>query len=619
MLAVLLVVLPIISRDFGLTFDEKVHTMHGRMLLGYFEGKNDLGKVSPFTEEGKLKNIPPEDRPDYTDLNFFGGTFDFICAWTYEHFPMGKEYEHRHIINALFGLIAMLFTGLMVKRIAGWRAGLIALLFIALSPRFVAHSMNNPKDVPLAAMMAMGLFFMVKFLQELPKPKIGTILLLALSIALAISIRVAAIILIPYLLLFAFSKQVSGMFSKVFERSDWKIFFRVMITALATGVAGYLLTALFWPYDRTNPVTVPLHVLSEVSHLDIFNSYDLFDGKWWNREEIPWYYVPKWIIVGTPLFIFIGLLLSPFLFFNRIPGEKKINPKYALLLLFCAVFPIALVIWQGSYVFHDGRHLLFTYPPLVALCALGWENIFRTGFHKYFRYAVAVLLALICIQPLLYMKRNHPNEGTYFSPLIGGIKGAFKKYETDYYGNCIRQGVDWIQQNAKPATGKKIRITTFFGSLSCSTTFVDTAKGFVYVSVPQNSSDWDYAVLMASAAKLDSTILTRWPPKGTVHEIKADGVPICAVIKNPNVQDDHFLRGFELYQQGRFEESVKEYLLAVERDPRNADAWNNLGVSYGALGRWQEEADACAHALEIDPHYDLARNNMNDALSRLKK
>src|SRR5205809_850451 len=90
-LAILLFILPKISGDFGLTFDEKVHTLHGRMLLGYFEGKNDLGKKSPFTGEGKLKNIPPEDRPDYTDLNFFGGTFDFICAWTFEHFPMGKE------------------------------------------------------------------------------------------------------------------------------------------------------------------------------------------------------------------------------------------------------------------------------------------------------------------------------------------------------------------------------------------------------------------------------------------------------------------------------------------------------------------------------------------------
>jgi len=25
----------------------------------------------------------------------------------------------------------------------------------------------------------------------------------------------------------------------------------------------------------------------------------------------------------------------------------------------------------------------------------------------------------------------------------------------------------------------------------------------------------------------------KWPPEGTIHEIKADGVTLCAVVKNP--------------------------------------------------------------------------------------
>ncbi len=614
-----LIIIPKNSKDCGVNFDEKVHTMHGHMLLDYWEGKNDLALKSPFTEEGKLKNIPPEDRPDYTDLNFFGGTFDFICAYTYKHFPLGKEVEHRHIINSLFGILGMLFTGLLAMYIGGWRAGLLALIFIELSPRFIGHSMTNPKDAPLATMFIVSIFFIIKFVKELPNPKKSTLIFLVFAIAIAISIRVAAILLIPYLLLFTFCKEISSIFTKILGREDWGKIFRSVSLALIIGFSGYILTSLFWPYDRTSPLIVPIHVLKEVSHLDIFNSYDLFEGKWWNRDEIPWYYVPKWTIIITPLYILFGLLLTPFVFFNNLSVNEKINQKQIMAILFCAIFPILLVIIRKSYVFHDGRHLLFAYPPLVVVCALAWENLFRMQLHQHIKIAGIFAIFIFASQPLIWMIKNHPNENTYFSPIVGGIDGAFRKYETDYYGTSIRQGIDWIQKNVPATKVNPVKITTYYGSVSCATTFIDTSKGYVYIYAPKNSSEWDYSVLMAAAAKLDSSILYNWPPLGTVHEIKVDNTPICAVIKNPITKpDEYFIAGIQFYNEGKYNESIKEYKKSIAINQNNVDCWNNIGVAYGAMGKYEEQIKACQKALSINPNYTLAKNNLLDAEAKQK-
>ena len=634
--AVTLFVFPLISSDYGTTFDEKVHNGHGKMLLEYFTGRSDLAKKSPFTEDGKLKPIPPEDREDFSDLNFFGGTFDLIVAFTQKYLHFTGEFEQRHFINSLFGVLAILFTGLVAMMIAGWRAGFIAFCMLALSPRFVAHSMNNPKDVPFAALFILSVFFIIRFVRELPKPKISTMILLAFAIGLSISIRVAGIMLIPFLLLFSSGKHILAFFTKLIEKEDLVKLFRSTGIALLVSITGYFITALFWPYDRTNPLGVPLKVLSEVSKLAIFNSHDLFMSRWWNPDEMPWYWMPWWTLIGTPLFISAGLITSKFMFIRKISGSDPVSRKAALMLLIVFTLPVAFVIFNHSYIFHDGRHLMFVIPPLVAFCALSWENLFRLNIPRIGKIILSVLLICFSIQPLYWMIKNHPNETTYFTPLIGGVDGAWKKYETDYYGNVMRQGVDWIQKNSKPSAGKQVRIRAPYGMKSCSDYWVYKKPGYVFVWADENSADWDYTLLMTSAAKLDSTILYEWPPIGTVYEVKADQTPLLAVYKNFRNDDPellfresskkaeidpspqkYFRLGMLYYRARRFADAIEPFHKAVEKDSSFADAWNNLGACYNITQKYDKAIDAFRHVLTLNPDYALARNNLADATSKM--
>jgi len=45
--------------------------------------------------------------------------------------------------------------------------------------------------------------------------------------------------------------------------------------------------------------------------------------------------------------------------------------------------------------------------------------------------------------------RAHPNESAYFNALVGGPKGAFAKYDMDYWGNCVLEAVAWSAKTAQ--------------------------------------------------------------------------------------------------------------------------------------------------------------------------
>ena len=79
--------------------------------------------------------------------------------------------------------MGIFFTGLLAREAGSWRTGLIGLLILTFSPYFFGHAMNNPKDIPFASSFVMSLYFIVRYLKQLPKPSTAVIFQLILSIA----------------------------------------------------------------------------------------------------------------------------------------------------------------------------------------------------------------------------------------------------------------------------------------------------------------------------------------------------------------------------------------------------------------------------------------------------
>jgi Flp pilus assembly protein TadD len=67
--------------------------------------------------------------------------------------------------------------------------------------------------------------------------------------------------------------------------------------------------------------------------------------------------------------------------------------------------------------------------------------------------------------------------------------------------------------------------------------------------------------------------------------------------------------GIAVAQRGLWKEATFRWQHAVELDPTYAAAWNNLGIGFEQLGRFDEARKAYEKALEIDAGNTFIRNN----------
>jgi Flp pilus assembly protein TadD len=67
--------------------------------------------------------------------------------------------------------------------------------------------------------------------------------------------------------------------------------------------------------------------------------------------------------------------------------------------------------------------------------------------------------------------------------------------------------------------------------------------------------------------------------------------------------------GIKVAQNGLWNEALYRWQKAVELDPTYAAAWNNLAIAYEHEGRFEEANQAYEKALQLDPKNLLIRQN----------
>jgi len=481
------------------------------------------------------------------------GTLYGLLSGSVHELAYGGLFGDRHIlpfflmshwVNGLFGWAAVLFTGLTAKRIAGWRAGLIGLAMGLLCPRFFGASFNDPKDIPMAAGYIAALYYMTGIMKEMPFPKKSTCAGAAVSIAVAIGCRASGLLLLPYLVLF------SGIAWITASRGNRMPFIRFSLMLLLTGSAGYFGGLLCWPYALQNPLINPYLALKQFSQFSSFwNGLVLFEGQLIEASNLPWYTLIKWIAISVPLFIHAGVIL---LLLNLKTLCRLHDWRIIGAVTFAFLFPLGYQIVTDSTVYDAWRHFYFVYPPLAVLCALAWNKVLPEPSPGRTFPVSGILLALLLALPLGWMIKNHPHQYTYYNELVGGLKGAYGRYETDYWGNSLRNCAEALaEHHQKNEPQRKIQVRAD-GSLMSTYPFLKKHLGdlyhpylypegflkrFPYSNIRYSNDlkgpkDWDYAIIMPRGSSPESLRSGAWPPPETLYTEKADGVPLCAVVKN---------------------------------------------------------------------------------------
>ena len=579
---VMLSALLMISRDAGISGDEEVHYLQSEMVYNYF---SSLG-----ADKSSL------DTPK-THLQYYGQAFDNLVTVLIHWFGVEDIYGFRHLMCSISGWLAILVTALFAAHISGYGAAIFILFLFAVSPGFLGQSQNNLKDIPFALAYISSVYYSLKLLYTEIKPTKQTILLLILSIAFAIGIRAGGILVVFYLGFFMFLKFVSDWTKQ--KNPDMSQLKKRLILFFGISVSGYLLGLILWPYAIQNPL------------LNVFKSYQvmthfpttvrqIFEGRIDWSDLLPWYYLPKYMVITIPVVVFAGI--AAFL----LNAKKKYSEKQKIqlwLLLFTLLFPLVFVVLKGSNLYGSWRHFLFVYPGIILISALGFHAFFVRYRHRIVRIAGIGLLLILSFHPVKFMVANHPYYYLYYNQLVGGLNGAYGNYETDYYYHSMREGAEWLQEYLKNKQSSEEVIVG--GNFPVQWYFRSNEKiKFVYFPYQKRSEyDWDYAIVANSYISPFQLKNKIWPPANTIHTITADGIPICAVVERVTKDD---LQGIQEQKKG---DNIKSALLfenALSHDPQNEWICYKFAVSLvgsGEVGRAEQMLQKC---FEINPEYEPA-------------
>lgn len=585
--------MPILSQDFGSTWDEKAHNDYAQLAYNYL---TTFGADTAAIAESQ--NASDYIRQAY---RFYGEQMNTVAAFVYNWFGTGV-YETRHMVNSFYGLIGIIFTSLLAFELAGWRAALMALLFMFMNPGWMGHSMNNPTDIPFATGFAFAGYYMVRVMRSLPKPTYRDLFWLAVGLGIGLASRVGAFLIVAYLGLFLGVNWLDKVRRK--EPNTGKLIMPYAKILLVVVVIGYLLGIAIWPYALDNPLVHPYKAFKMASENAFYtNNVELFEGKrMYMLTAAPWYYVFKFLGMGNPLYLLAGVALGILLVR---PLSKMMGLGSWAMLVFMLFFPIVYAEISNLNYYNGWRHYLFVLPFAVALAAAGWEFLLRQV--RPIAIGAAVVLIVLFLNTGAWVVKNHPNQYVYFNELAGGTKGAYGHYETDYYSNSCRAAAEWIAQQ-HPNDTLTIGINNEITTAAYWAHQINPNLKFVWTrDYEEQKQPWDYLILTTRTFSSNELLNGSFPPKGTVHTIDADGIPLAAIVKREN---NYMPLGYTSLDKQQFDSSVFYFTRAVEYAPKDEEAWRMLGFSLINKSRMDSAEMMLKKSIEIFPENFSAYSNL---------
>jgi hypothetical protein len=294
------------------------------------------------------------------------------------------------------------------------------------------------------------------------KPKFSVIFFPAILLGITTSIRVLGPLAGLLVFLYFFTTLSKNKRLRV-SMSPWFAFLSYLVIAI-------LAMFVTWPFLWENPLENFLGVFRLMSD-NPTNLSVLFGGEVYRAGELTRRYMPFMLAVTLtepvwPLFI-LGVIVGYYQLFkeirssaDRLQEADSADSWRALrssldradtatrivsltLVLLWFVILLAYVLLRRPAMYDGLRHFLFILPPVFIFTGFAFEFLYKSVANSWL-YAVLVLLSLA--PGILGVIRLHPYEYTYYNSFVGGTRGVFRQYETDYWLTCYKEAVETFEQ-----------------------------------------------------------------------------------------------------------------------------------------------------------------------------
>jgi hypothetical protein len=409
--------------QYGISNDEAVQQRYGELIIAYY--------ASGFTDQSLFH---------FDNLYLYGGLFDIAAVLLERAVPL-EPFFVRHILCAMIGIVGIGATCATARLIAGPRAGLFAAVGLALCGPFYGAMFNHTKDIPFAAFMMAATYLLLRASRDLPRPRLRHVLGFGVMLGAALGMRVTGLLLVGYIAAAIVLHLPRGAHGNL--RSNAAFAGRALLRFAPAFVLGYLIMIAAWPWAALAPLN-PIRGASTFASFH-YAIRTLLAGHVYTMAEAPRWYVPAYLAIKLPLQLLLGVALAGCAAALRWRQDTNgVSQREVALLAVAGFLPLLCQAVFHGPSFTGLRHFLFVVPPLAALAGIGLHAALSQVEARRPVAAFAAATALVAgfLWNASVLIRLHPDQYLFFNPLVGGLEGASRRYDTDYWVNIMPEAVD---------------------------------------------------------------------------------------------------------------------------------------------------------------------------------
>ena len=426
-LAALVVIAVATYKDYSISNDEGVQHHYGELIVGYY--------TSGFKNQSLFS---------FQNLYLYGGLFDVI-AIAIAHLVPIDPYDLRHILCALIGIGGIGATAATARLIAGPRAGLIAAISLTLCGAWYGSIFNHTKDIPFAAAMMGATLFLIRIARRLPSPRAVDVALFGLLAGCALGVRVIGLLLVIYVgFAIVLNWPRTGLSP---GRTRFRFVVESIVRLLPALMLAYIIMILAWPWAALAPLN-PVRGLLAFSEFN-YSIRTVLDGQIYEMADTPRLYVPIYVMIRVPLLTLLGAALTMVAAqaLRGIAGVSRQQYRDITLLSLIVIFPMVCQVICHGPAFTGLRHFLFLIPLLAVLAGIGLDRalaLLRTRGRSFAGAGLAIMTACL-LWDAVTLVRLHPYEYLVYNSLVGGLEGASRRYDLDYWFASMPEAIEHLE------------------------------------------------------------------------------------------------------------------------------------------------------------------------------
>ncbi len=430
----LLTLVVLTYQDYAVSNDEGVQQQYGELIIRYY--------ASGFTDQSVFH---------LDNLYLYGGLFDVIATLVAKVLPFDL-YSIRHVLCAITGIGGIAAAGAAARMIAGPRAGLFAAVILALCGVWYGGMFNHTKDITFASAVIGTIYMLMRITRDLPRPRLSDVMLFGVMLGAALGLRALGLLLLIYV---ALAVLIELLHRDLKTMSDRVAFASRSMLVLSPGfLIGYLIMIAAWPWASLEFFN-PVRALFAFTHFE-YPIHTLLAGHVYTMSEVPRWYIPAYLLIKLPLILLVGLGTALVFATSSRLAQATFEPRARReigLVALTAAIPVLLHVISHGPAFSGMRHFLFVVPSLAVLAGIGCDALITrlACWRPSAGMAAGVAVIAALLWPASILARLHPHEYLFYNSLVGGLKGADGRYDTDYWVNVLPELVRLVETHIAQA------------------------------------------------------------------------------------------------------------------------------------------------------------------------